>query len=116
MDASPDLIEHWIRRLVESLDELETQQALEGSGTGNEFTGVLGASSVNEIDLVNGGAVLADLDLLAEMVTAASYRQTEVMDLIREIHRQLDVDRPEIVRSRVDGQHVEEPTSQRDVG
>lgn len=70
MDASPDLIEHWMRRLVESLDELETQQALEGDGTGNNFTGVQIATSVNEVDLVNGGAILADLDLLADMMTA----------------------------------------------
>ena len=70
MDASPDLIEHWIRRLVESLDELETQQALEGDGVGDNFLGVKTAVGVNEVDLVNGGVALADLDLLAQMVTS----------------------------------------------
>jgi len=70
MDASPDIIEHWIRRLVDSIDALETQQALEGAGTGNEFTGVKTASSVNQVDLANGGAALANLNLLAQMVTA----------------------------------------------
>jgi HK97 family phage major capsid protein len=69
-DASPDVIGHLLRRTLESVDELETAQGLEGDGTGDNFTGVKIASSVNEVDLANGGAALADLDLLAEMVTA----------------------------------------------
>jgi HK97 family phage major capsid protein len=78
-DASADVIEHQIRRVIDAVNELETAQGLEGDGTGNNFTGVLSASGVNEVDLANGGSALADLDLLAEMVTAipASERDPE---------------------------------------
>jgi HK97 family phage major capsid protein len=69
-DASADVLMHQIRRVLDAVNELETAQGLEGDGTGSNFTGVLSGSGVNEVDLANGGAALADLDLLAEMVTA----------------------------------------------
>jgi HK97 family phage major capsid protein len=78
-DSTVDVLEHQIRRVIDAVNELETAQGLEGDGTGNNFTGVLSATGVNEVDLANGGSALADLDLLAEMVTAipASDRDPE---------------------------------------
>jgi HK97 family phage major capsid protein len=66
-DASADCINHIFRRSIDSVNELETAQALEGDGSGNNFEGVLSATGVHEVDLANGGAALGDLDLLAEM-------------------------------------------------